>query len=97
MYYLLGLADRTKWPTVVALVILLVATALNWYWVWAILFLYWSIAGIVMRQVFIVQTVLRDEHPILFWSISIMWLVLAILTLTIEFFPALAVWLGWFG
>ena len=73
---------KTKWPTVVALAVLLVATALDWYWVWGVFFLYWAIAGIVMRQTFVVQVVLRDEHPVLFWCICITWVVLAVLTIS---------------
>lgn len=73
------LAARTKAPTVVALVVLLAATALGWMWVWGVFFLYWAVVGIVTQQAFVVQTVRRDESPVLFWVISASWLALSCL------------------
>lgn len=64
-------------PTVLALVILLAAAVVDWYWVWGLFFLYWAIAGIVTGQAFVVRIVNRDENPVLFWFISISWLVLS--------------------
>ena len=72
---------KTTWPTVAVMAVLLAATALDWYWVWGLFFLYWAVAGIALRQAFVVQVVLRDEHPVLFWFITITWLLLAVLTL----------------
>ena len=33
---------RAKWPTKVALVVLLAATVFDRYWVWGLVFLYWA-------------------------------------------------------
>ncbi|MCY3784763.1 MAG: hypothetical protein OXG79_13415 [Chloroflexi bacterium] len=71
------LATRTKAPTVLALVVLLTATALGWMWVWGVFFFYWAVVGIVAQQAFVVQTVRRDENPVLFWVISVSWLALS--------------------
>ena len=92
MGYILNVLRRTKLPTIVAVVALLVATALGWYWVWGVFFLYWAIAGIVMRQSFVVQIVRREESPALFWFISIMWLALAALSIAGDLFPTLFPW-----
>ena len=64
-------------PTVLAMVILLIAAVAEWYWVWGLFFIYWAISGIVNDQAFVVRIVHRDENPILFWFISISWLVLS--------------------
>lgn len=85
---------ETKVPTVIGLVVLLVATFFDWYWVWGLLFLYWSVVSIGAGQVFLVQTVRRDENPYLFWSVSALWLVLAILVIGTDLFPGAAAWLG---
>ena len=77
-------------PTVAALAVLLVATVLNWYWVWGVFFLYWAIAGVVLGQAFVVQPVNRGEHPVLFWIVSGAWLVLAALTI---YYDLIAPWL----
>ena len=78
---------KTKWPTVVALAVLLAATAVDWTWVWGVFFLYWSVNGIATGQAFVVQMVRRDENPGLFWFISISWVVLAALMIFYDFFP----------
>lgn len=83
----MGIEHKTKWPTVVALAVLLAATAMDWIWVWGVFFLYWSVHGIATGQAFVVQMVQRDENPRLFWFISISWVVLAALTIFYDFFP----------
>ena len=91
----LELARRAKWPTLAALVVLLGATYLDWYWVWGLFFAYWTITSIVTRQAFIVQTVRRDENPVLFWLICVAWLVLAVLVILYDAFPNVAAtWIG---
>ncbi len=62
-------------------------------------FLYWAMYGVVTGEAFVVQTVYRHEHPILFWIIGITWLALAVLTIIYDLFPQLApdfaaAWLG---
>lgn len=91
----LNLESQSNLPTVAALAVLLAATLFGWYWVWGIFFLYWAVAGIVTGRAFVVQTVRRDQNPVLFWLISTTWLVLAVLTLFYDFFPDTAsLWLG---
>ena len=95
MRYYLNLVIQSKLPTVVALTVLLAATLIGWYWVWGIFFLYWAVSGIVTGHAFVVQTVYRDQSPVLFWLISITWLVLAGLTIFYDFFPETTrPWLG---
>ena len=95
MRYYLNLVLQSKLPTVVALAVLLAATLIGWYWVWGIFFLHWAVSGIVTGHAFVVQTIWRDESPVLFWLISITWLVLAGLTILYDFFPEAApLWLG---
>ena len=81
MRHFADMAARTKAPTVVALVVLLGATALGWMWVWGVLFFYWAVIGVVAQQAYVVQTVRRDENPVLFWFISVAWIALACLTI----------------
>ena len=85
----------TKWPTVAALLILLIATAAGWNWVWGLFFLYWSLISFVARQTFIVQVIHRDEHPVFFHLVSISWVLLSVLMVLYDLFPATAaLWLG---
>lgn len=91
-------ADResqSKLPTVVALAALLVATWMDWQWVWGVFFLYWAVLGIMTGQAFVVRTVDQDESPLLFWMISVTWLVLSALSIFYDLFPDTArLWLG---
>jgi len=91
-------ADRvsqSKLPTVVALAALLIATWMDWQWVWGVFFLYWAVLGIMTGQAFVVRTVDQDESPLLFWMISVTWLVLSALSIFYDLFPETAgLWLG---
>ena len=79
----------------VVLVVLLAATYFDWYWVWGMLYLYWGVMSPVDGQVYLVQTVRREENPYLFWSFTAMWLILAIVVIVIDLFPGASVWLGY--
>lgn len=86
-------AAGTKWPTLVGIVVLLGATVVNWYWVWGLLFLYWTVVSVGSGQVFVVQTVRRDENPYLFWAVNVLWLILAILVIVTDLSSGVASWL----
>lgn len=84
---------RSKWPTVVVLIVLVAATLFDWYWVWGVMFLYWAVLSVAVGQVFLVQTVRRDESAVLFWSVSGMWVILAVAVIVTDLFPGVATWL----
>ena len=62
-----------RWFTVAALLVLAVATYMNWYFVWGLLFVYWGLHAVVSGSAFVVETIDRDPHPILFWVICTLW------------------------
>lgn len=71
-----------KWKTLVALVLLPLAfwfEVINFYF--AALFLLWSIQGIKNRNAFYLDNISRDENPVLFWIISMLWLLMSIWSL----------------
>ncbi|MDE0370149.1 MAG: hypothetical protein OXK16_09535 [bacterium] len=95
MSYIVDRMSRSKLPTVVALAALLIATWMDWQWVWGVFFLYWAVLGIMTGQAFVVRTVDQDESPLLFWLISVTWLVVAALSIFYDLFPETArLWLG---
>ena len=95
MSYFVDRTSQSKLPTVVALAVLLVATWMDWQWVWGVFFLYWAVLGIVTGQAFVVRTVDQDENPFLFWLISVTWLVVAALSIFYDLFSETArLWLG---
>ena len=62
-----------KWFTMVALVVLAVASYYEWYWVWGVLFVFWAATSIQGGQAFIVENIGRRQNPVLFWLITAMW------------------------
>lgn len=84
----------SKLPTVVSLVILVVATCFEWYWVWGVLYLFWAVQSMGAGEAFLVQTVRRDGNPVMFWSVSAMWFILAVLVIVTDLFSGVDAWLG---
>ncbi len=72
---------KIKWFTIISLIILIGGTAMGWYRVWGVLFLWWGIYEIIMGRTFLVEDIRRDDHVILFWLITLMWLVFGVLAL----------------
>lgn len=62
-----------KWPTIIAIVVLTIATVMTWYWVWGLLFLYWAVGGVRIGEAFIIETIHREDNPVLFWAITAAW------------------------
>ncbi len=71
-----------KWKTLIALPILLTAI---WYNVsnvlFGLIFLFWSYYGIKMKQTFLVEEITQNENPVLFWTISILWILLSVVSI----------------
>ncbi len=73
---------KAKWKTWLALALLPLAfwfELFNFYF--AALFLVWSIQGIKNRQAFYLDPVSRDESPVLFWIVTILWIALSLWSL----------------
>ncbi|SLN33152.1 hypothetical protein [Ruegeria meonggei] len=77
----------------VALPILLVAAVLGLYWVWGALFLWWLVPSIMTGQTALVFDITRDQDPILFWVVAILWAVFGLMMIAASLFPSYAIWL----
>ncbi len=73
-----------RWPTIMAIPTLLLATYLGWYWVWGVLFVYWAVPAVLSGEVFLVEPIMRSDDPILFWIITAMWLGFGIWTIVAD-------------
>lgn len=70
------------WKSIIALSLLPIAFLLdlvNFYF--SILFLVWSIRGIKSKVATFLDDIPRSKNPILFWIVSITWVVLSLLSL----------------
>ncbi|MEM7246382.1 MAG: hypothetical protein AAF533_13615 [Acidobacteriota bacterium] len=68
-----------KWKAITGLVLLLIATALGWYWIYALLFLAWAVHDGLAGSTHFIEPVRRDENPVLFWVIVASWVTLSLL------------------
>ena len=79
---------RTKWRTIVALIIMYIALFNNWDWAWGILFMLWVIPDIRRKSTFFIEEIHERENPTLYWLIVVTWIFLSIYsfsTLFIDF------------
>ncbi len=75
------------WKTIAALVLVLAALALDFgEFAFGLLFLWWTWHAIRTRSVFLVETVQRATHPVLYWSVVGLYFVLSVYSITTVFF-----------
>lgn len=70
------------WKTILALVIMPFAfyfDLIEFYF--SILFLIWSIQGIRNKNVIFLDYITKNESPLLYWVVTLTWLILALLSL----------------
>lgn len=72
---------------IAALIGLLLATWMNWSWPWGVLFVYWAIPAIRSGEAHLIGPVPRDEQPVLFWAITVLWILLGAMTVMVDLAP----------
>lgn len=65
---------RQKWKALFGLSLIGIGLAMDWYWVWGILFLIWAVGDIRSKQTHLLEGVTRSESPILYWIIIVLWI-----------------------
>ena len=81
-----SLADW-KWATIIALPIVLILPLMGFYSVWGILFIYWAVHSITSGSAFFVEPLEREETPLLFWIITLMWVFFGVLYIIYDLYP----------
>lgn len=66
--------QNTKWRTILALVLVYVASLFDLQWVWGIMFLIWVVPDIFSGVTFFIEPISRQDNPILYWAIILTWL-----------------------
>lgn len=82
--------QKSKFRTVIGLILLYVAVLLDWQWVWGILFLVWVVPDIFSGITYFIEPVERKTHPFLYWFIIASWLWMSIYMIASSFFPQLS-------
>jgi hypothetical protein len=74
---------KRYWRAILALFLMPIAFYFNLVeFFFALLFLFWSIQGIKSGMATLIDTVLKSDSPVLFWTINIMWIVISLMSLT---------------
>ncbi len=79
-------SGNAKWRTVVGLLLLYVAVALNWQWIWGVFSLYWIVPDFFTGVTYFIEPIARRENPALYWLILITWVAFSVAM----FFPGIA-------
>lgn len=66
---------------------LLVALVMNWSWPWGVLFLYWTIPAVKGRVTVLVSEIDRDDQTVLFWAVTVLWILIGILMILTDVAP----------
>jgi len=71
-------SSRFKWRTIVGLLLMYLAVALNWQWIWGVFSLYWIIPDFFTGVTYFIEPVTRKENPFLYWLILITWVAFSV-------------------
>lgn len=77
-----------KWRATIALLMIIVVIVFNITWMWAIIFMFWVIPDLMTGVTYLLEPVERDKHPILYWSIILVWILTSIYLVIQRFFPS---------
>ncbi len=63
-----------NWKSILAIIVVLGALILDVYLLFGILYIVWAILGLKSGHAFIIEDVKREDCPIIFWIITLIWL-----------------------
>jgi len=78
-------SKNSQWLNLVVLAILIVAIGLDFTPVWGWLFLVWALLAVASGATFVLQPIYRNEHPRLFWFVTVFWFVLSLVVIASDF------------
>lgn len=61
--------------------LILLSLITGWTWIWAAFFVAWVITGVRDRATYLLETVRRDDHPALYWTLMAIYAALGVLAL----------------
>lgn len=70
-----------KWKAVLGLGLVMLYFSTGWSWIWAIFFAFWVIMDIRSGQTHLFEPVPKQQNPVLYWVIVVMWAVLGVVSL----------------
>ena len=74
---------KANWATLFGLAI---ATILGLYWIWGLLFIFWSLQSLKTGSAYLLLTIKKAEDPILFYAVCAMWMFFGVWEFVLDFF-----------
>lgn len=68
----------TKWRTLIGLVLIYMAVALNLDVIWGVFYLYWVIPDLFRGETYFIEPLRQKEHPVLYWAVVLTLLLLSL-------------------
>lgn len=81
---------KPKWKTLMAITLVTAGMLLELPLLFGLLYIFWAILDIKTGHAYIVEDIAREDHPILFWIIVIIWMTSGLYLLLSEFFSLIA-------
>lgn len=78
-----------SWLSALVLAAMLGALYMNWSWPWGFLFIYWAVPSFLGGEAFLIGPITREESPVLFWVVTILWLLLGVMMVLVDAAPSL--------
>lgn len=63
-----------KWKSILAIIAVVGGIIMDWPLLFGILYIFWALLDIRTGHAYIIEDIPRSEHPILFWTIVMIWL-----------------------
>lgn len=62
-----------KWKVWLWFIAMLLISLFSWNWAWGILITVWALSALVAGEIHFIESVKRQDSPILYWSLVIVW------------------------
>ncbi|MEM1109343.1 MAG: VOC family protein [Planctomycetota bacterium] len=72
-----GSSVFAKWRTVLGLILVYLAVLTETSWIWGLLFLIWVLPDLKSGVTYFIEPIPRRDHPVLYWTIVVTWLLLS--------------------
>lgn len=70
--------EHIKWRASIGLALIIIAAIFNLGWLFGLVFLVWILPDIRSGKTHFLEPVERDENPVLFWAIVVVWSLLSL-------------------
>jgi len=72
---------QLRWRPITTLFLMILSLLTSWYWIFGLIFLWWTVRDILSGTTFLTEVVYRYKNPILYWVVILTWLGLSLLSL----------------